>query len=764
MDSSGAEARRLLTGVLPDQPHLADTLELIWLQAQKALPQSALDEWLVACRGLAESDVGASCALAYLRNAPATASVVGPEVISPLARAAARVGDTGGVRAATALCTAAPKAARCVRSGAAFLEWLRVVERIAGLAPESVGALLDCTEGVLAELDVRSYEAWALGGVRAAAGDAERRLKFFSFVDSAARRWLVHRDEEVTYSGLERRLKAYLAALWGLHPLIRSDLGSESARRVSFHGGFVHVPETFHGFAPERMAELFRAALAHAGAHLRFSGERFRPGTLKPVQIALVSLIEDARVERLAMSELPGLRHLWLPFHTAVPASALTAPALFARLARALIDFDFEDDNAWVQKGRRLFLENRERWDEPLMSRSIGSLLGNDIGQMRVQFNARTYVVEPAYRDDNLGLWDFGDSADAQVQEEILYESARVEQSEESEQEPQRERRTEEDEAPPQAPNRAKAVEAREDESGIPVARYPEWDYVIASQRPDWTTVVEFPIVPGRADAIDRMLERHAAIVNRITALIRSAKVSRPVRFRRQPEGDRLDLDACIEAAVARRRRETPDPRVYARIGRRDRDLAALVLLDVSQSTNDIVRGTETSVLGLEREATALLAHAMDSLGDPFAVAAFCSNGREEVRYLRIKDFGQPFGRLAKLRVAGLRGGLSTRIGTAMRHAGKELEAQRSHRHLLLVVTDGEPSDIDVADRRYLVEDARKAVLALAHEGIDVFCVGLDAGGDSYLSRIFGRRNVVQIDRIERLPEKLPMLYLRLTA
>jgi nitric oxide reductase activation protein len=87
-----------------------------------------------------------------------------------------------------------------------------------------------------------------------------------------------------------------------------------------------------------------------------------------------------------------------------------------------------------------------------------------------------------------------------------------------------------------------------------------------------------------------------------------------------------------------------------------------------------------------------------------------------------------------------------------------------THRRLLLVVTDGEPSDIDVTDRQYLVEDARKAVTGLSNDGIDVFCVGLDSGGDSYLTRIFGRRNAVQIDRVDRLPDKLPMLYLRLTA
>jgi len=54
-------------------------------------------------------------------------------------------------------------------------------------------------------------------------------------------------------------------------------------------------------------------------------------------------------------------------------------------------------------------------------------------------------------------------------------------------------------------------------------------------------------------------------------------------------------------------------------------------------------------------------------------------------------------------------------------------------------------------------------VQTLGAQGIDVFCVGLDSGGDAYLARIFGR-NVTQLDRIERLPERLPMLYLRLTA
>jgi nitric oxide reductase activation protein len=240
--------------------------------------------------------------------------------------------------------------------------------------------------------------------------------------------------------------------------------------------------------------------------------------------------------------------------------------------------------------------------------------------------------------------------------------------------------------------------------------------------------------------------------------------VSRPVRLRRQAEGDRLDLEAAIDAAIDRRLALTPSPKVYARLERRFRDLSVLLLLDASQSTNDPVPGAGATVLALERDAAALLSHAMDGLGDPFAIHAFCSDTREDVHYYRLKDFDAPYDRGAQRRLAGVKGRFSTRMGAALRHAGRDLVRQMSYRRLLLLISDGEPADVDIADRRYLVEDARRAVLGLQHAGIDVFCVGLSAGGEDHLARIFGRRNTFQLDRVERLPEKLPLLYFRLTG
>ena len=102
-------------------------------------------------------------------------------------------------------------------------------------------------------------------------------------------------------------------------------------------------------------------------------------------------------------------------------------------------------------------------------------------------------------------------------------------------------------------------------------------------------------------------------------------------------------------------------------------------------------------------------------------------------------------------------------MGAAMRHAGSILKRQPSHKKLLLVVTDGEPADNDVRDPQYLRMDAKKSVEELARNGINTYCLSLDPGADQYVSRIVGAKNYMVVDHVERLPEKLPMLYMGLT-
>jgi nitric oxide reductase activation protein len=103
-------------------------------------------------------------------------------------------------------------------------------------------------------------------------------------------------------------------------------------------------------------------------------------------------------------------------------------------------------------------------------------------------------------------------------------------------------------------------------------------------------------------------------------------------------------------------------------------------------------------------------------------------------------------------------------MGAALRHAGARLLREISEKRILLLVTDGEPSDIDVTDHEYLVEDARFAVHSLNTKGITVFCLTLDKAGGSYMKKIFGDGNYLIVDNALSLPAQLSRALTRIAA
>jgi nitric oxide reductase NorD protein len=293
------------------------------------------------------------------------------------------------------------------------------------------------------------------------------------------------------------------------------------------------------------------------------------------------------------------------------------------------------------------------------------------------------------------------------------------------------------------------------------IAKYPEWDRAHGVERPDWTTVREVAAQPGDPHLVEDALDRADVLRNRIRRLVRGVRVGRTIRLKRQLDGHDLDVDAMLDAGIALRMRLEPDPRVFRTTTSRHRDLAVLLLLDISESTRDRL-SSGASVLDVEQLAVAVLAEAMSALGDPFGMLAFASNGRDDVEMTTVKSFDEPYDRACVGRLAGLSPGLSTRLGTALRHAGELISHARSFRKLVIVLTDGEPSDIDVADPVDLVEDARRAAVGLRARGIDGFGVVLGSGAMNSAIRIFGRGNTMLVPRVEDLPARLSELYFRL--
>jgi nitric oxide reductase activation protein len=296
----------------------------------------------------------------------------------------------------------------------------------------------------------------------------------------------------------------------------------------------------------------------------------------------------------------------------------------------------------------------------------------------------------------------------------------------------------------------------------LPPRHYPEWDYTSQSYRPDWVSLYECLHPSGQAADIDALLAKHSALSNRLKRLLDLLKPQDKQRLRFQEDGSELDLDVAIRSLIDLKSGNPPEPRINMSHSTHGRSIAVTLLLDLSESLNEKAHGSNQTVLQLSQEAVALLAWAIEQLGDPLAIAGFHSNSRHDVRYLHLKGFGEHWGDTVKARLAAIQAGYSTRMGAAMRHAAHSLNSQTADKKLLLVLTDGEPSDIDVKDQRLLIEDAKLAVRELKHLGITSYCINLDAQADAYVRDIFGKRYTV-IDHIARLPEQLPKLFMALT-
>ncbi len=540
----------------------------------------------------------------------------------------------------------------------------------------------------------------------------------------------------------------------------------QGRQRSILSEGFLWLPPRLLGAPGGASGPVVGEALAgaaHALAHLRFSVPRQPVRARKPLHVAMLSLVEDARVQRLLLREVPGVWELWKRFHTEDGNwGALDIVSLAARLARALLDPTYEDPNAWVNKGRRLFESVADRLEHGALFAEVGSILANDLGQMRVPYDPQTQVLSPVYGDDHSFLWASDEAPpetspqDAVVRNGVLWEAPECDSD----------RRVE-----------RSAAQLTERERFT----YPEWDALAGVLREDWVQVFEYPGWVGGDSGEKQKAARSSGLKGKSALDTRALKLDRRVQLRRQNEGDALDLNGAIEARIHLRAGITPDPRVFERPGRRSRQVAIVLLMDLSESANDRIAGSFTTVLDLEKRAVSVLAKAVEQGPDQLAIHGFQSNGRHEVHYRIFKPFEQAFDQVAAQPLwRQLQAGLSTRLGAALRHGGRLLGERNAEKRILFVLTDGLPSDIDVPvltqngpvaeggsegrQGAYLLEDARHAVLQLGRDGITVFCLTLDQGADSSVRRIFGARRVQVVDHPKHLSRHLLQALGRVSA
>ena len=718
-------------------------------EALKTLTPAGATAYLESARFLGGMGRGVEPILIFLEAWPGVAKVLGESSLPAIMGAIHTMWRSPNSKAIVPFLQSLPAVARRLRTQEQLQTYLDLVLDFMEKTTSSVHGtqatfpspglpfFFEKAPYLVTQLSAQGLANWVQYGVRYYHDHPERQQDYFSLQSADSKAMLQRERHGTLLADHERQLDMYLRGLWQDHDyFVPYSLGFDELRKpVPYYDALgIRLPDVYDDARGVHGIDRYRAVLAHIAAHRRWTTPIFADN-YSPFQRLAVEVFEDSRVEYLAMQEYPGLRHLFMALHP-VPDEHACDPeqesAVRHRLtmvSRAILDAHHPYQNPFV-------IEFAARFHALMQSGAAGT---QEVADLAALFVAKTrrqsdqssrvhfLDTEVDYRDDNRQMWRYYEDSDDEEQ----FEEHR---------------------------------QAAEDGEihALPPRHYPEWDYSTQSYRPDWVSVYEVLHPPGDAAKIDRLLQKHDALAKRLKRLLDLLKPQQKVRIRYQEEGSELDLDVALRSLIDYKSGAAPDPRINMSHKNDGRDIAVMLLLDLSESLGEKVPGSDQTLLELSQEAVSLLGWAVEQLGDSFAIAGFHSNTRHEVRYLHIKGYSESWGDTVKSRLAAMDSGYSTRMGAAMRHAAHTLSTRQADKKLMLILTDGEPADIDSKDPRLLIEDARKAVQELDQQGIYSYCINLDPKADEYVSDIFGKQYTV-IDNVQRLPERLPQLFMALT-
>ena len=718
--------------------------------AQALLTAQGIEDYLAGAALICKIGRGVEPVLTYLQEMPAIAHQLGESMLKRISQTVWQLSRTPNGRAIAPFLAALPEVARRLDSEELLEHYIALLfdmmQRTTGsvhgfqqsLPSPALPDLLQQMPYLINQLTLSGLKNWIEYGIRNYAHHPPRQQEYFSLQSADSKAMLQHERHGTLFTHHERELNLYLQACWEVsdHLVPYSiDFRAPHAQQTYFDDFGMRIPDIFDDYQGIRGIDRYRAVLAHMAAHKRWSAKVVVDNFSPPQRLA-IECLEDSRVEWLAMQRYPGLRRIFTALHP-IPLEHECNPQTESCLRHRLAMLSWAILNRAHAYQQATVNDFAARFHALLQT---GSTTTADMVQLALQFIAKTrlqsdqlpqvYFRHTAipYRDDNRHLWLFMEEGD---EEESFEQHTQA------------------------------ALEA--ELKGLPPRHYPEWDYMTQTYRPDWTSVYENLHAAGNPTHIDTLLAKHAALAKKLKQIVDLLKPQHYQRVRYQEQGSELDLDIAIRALIDFKCGANPETRINMSHQHDGRNIAVMLLLDLSASISETPPGCNQSILELSQEAVSLLAWAIEALGDPFAIAGFASNTRHEVRYQHIKGFREAWNDEVKGRLAAIQAGYSTRMGAALRHAAHYLQHQSADKKLLLLLTDGEPSDIDVHDPQWLLQDTRQAVKELDQQGIYTYAISLDPRADEYVRDIFGKRYSV-IDKIQRLPERLPQIFMSLTG
>ncbi len=286
---------------------------------------------------------------------------------------------------------------------------------------------------------------------------------------------------------------------------------------------------------------------------------------------------------------------------------------------------------------------------------------------------------------------------------------------------------------------------------------YDEWDCTRKAHRKNWCTVREHEVQSDYdSNFVGDTLHKYRGHIKSLRRNFEALRDEYRI-LKKQPDGENLDFDALVEAIADTRSGMEMTSRIYRKAHRVERNIAVMLMVDMSGSTKGWINVAQ-------REALILLSEALSSLDDRYAIYGFSGNTRKRCEIFRIKTPDETYDDQVRARIAAIEPQDYTRMGATIRHLTYLLGKIKARTKLLITLSDGKPDDYDNYHGEYGIEDTRMALFEARKQGIHPFCITIDEEARDYLPHMYGDASYVLIDDVARLPYRISEIYRGLTS
>lgn len=283
---------------------------------------------------------------------------------------------------------------------------------------------------------------------------------------------------------------------------------------------------------------------------------------------------------------------------------------------------------------------------------------------------------------------------------------------------------------------------------------YKEWDFEIKKYKQNWCHLflkkdnIKF-INTSDKKLIEELLEKNNKQIKLFKEKF-NLLMNKKSWIKRQEHGEDIDFDSIIDNYKYVKHHNFK--KIYKYKKNTNKNLAVSILFDSSLSTDSY--SNNEKIITTLKKLTLILSSGINNLVENFSISTFHSNTRHDCKYIIIKDFENDWTKV-KYNIANISPNGYTRIGPAIRHATQELKNIKAKQKLILLLSDGKPTDYDEYEGSYGINDIKHAIHEANIEKIHIKSIITDDIPRSYFPRMFGFKNYILITNKKPLHHQL---------